>query len=515
MKVYTSENIKALEQIAVSKGISMKTLMTNAGNQVYEQIKRTFPPNGENLKNQKVVVLCGKGNNGGDGYVCANRLFESNALVRVILTQGPPSTELALNAFEELYSPIPVYEWNDENKADILSYIDEADIIVDGIFGFGFRGSVRGSLCDIIEKVNSSNALVYSIDMPSGLTCDNTEPTGLAIKANFTTTFTAIKPALTAPSSSSYAGLCHVASVGIDKADIEAYETNLYTLTDKEAISFMSNKLNRPISANKGTFGKLVLICGSMGMIGACMMAAKGALRSGVGLVNIVLTKEMYPLIAPQIPEPIYTILDFDNLDAKKRSFEKLTSALSSATAVVMGCGLGETAEKYVPIVLENANCPVVLDADALNYISQHKPLLENRNYPIIITPHPGEMSRLSGLSVKEVQADRIKIATTFTKDNGVYTVLKGSGTIISTPDGKTYINTTGNPGMSKGGSGDVLAGILGSLLAQGLTPEDAAVLGVYVHGKAGDLAAEKFGQISMQPTDLIEFIKDVFTNLK
>ncbi len=513
MKIYTSENIKALEKLAVEKGTSMTELMTNAGNAVADAVLGEFP----SVQGKKLVILCGKGNNGGDGYVCANRLFENNALVRVVLVQGPPSTELAMNAFKELYSAIPVYDYcedNKETKNDILSYIAEADIIVDGIFGFGFKGAVRGYLIDVVKAVNAASAFKLAIDIPSGVCCDSGEVLGEAVKADYTVTFTAPKPTFFTEPGKSHCGKFRVAFVGIDGQDTKNIPTDFAVLTDADAKKLM---ISRKSDSNKGSFGKLVIICGSMGMIGACIMCAKGALRSGVGLVNIVVTKDIYPLIAPMLPEPVFTVLDFENLDAKKKSFEKLSSALSSATAVVMGCGLGELAEKYVPLILENCVCPILLDADALNYISKHMGLLENRDYPIIVTPHPGEMSRLTGKEIKEIQSHRLKTAKEFSEKYGVITLLKGSGTVICSPNegASVHINISGNAGMAKGGSGDVLAGIIGSLAAQGLSPEKAAVLGAFVHGKAGDLAAEALGKTAMLPTDLIEYLPKVYSNLE
>lgn len=513
MKIYTSENIKALEKLSTEKGTSMAELMTNAGNAVADAVLGEFP----SVQGKKLVILCGKGNNGGDGYVCANRLFENNALVRVVLLQGPPATGLAMNAFKELYSAIPVHDFcqeDEDGKADILSYIANADVIVDGIFGFGFKGAVRGYLTDIIKAVNVSEAFKLAIDVPSGVCCDSGEVLGEAVKADFTVTFTAAKPSFFIEPGKSYCGKFKVASVGIDGADIKNMPTEFAVLTDSDAKKLMPT---RKSDSNKGTFGKLVIVCGSMGMIGACIMCAKGALRSGVGLVNIVVTKDIYPLIAPILPEPIFTVLDFENLDAKKKSFEKLTYALSSASSVVMGCGLGELAEKYVPLILENCVCPILLDADALNYISKHMGLLENRNYPIIVTPHPGEMSRLTGKEIKEIQSHRLETAKKFTEKYGVITLLKGSGTVVCSPNEgvSTHINISGNAGMAKGGSGDVLSGIIGSLAAQGLSPEKAAVLGAFVHGKAGDLAAETLGKTSVLPTDLIEYLPKVYSHIE
>lgn len=513
MKIYTSENIKALEKLTVEKGTSMSSLMAKAGNAVADTVIREYSPRGKN-----VVVLCGKGNNGGDGYVCANKLFDCGALVRVILVQGLPTTELALDAFNELYSAISVCDLSKDGKEAVFSFILDADIIIDGIFGFGFKGAVRGDLTEVIESVNKSKAETISIDIPSGVCCDSGEVLGEAVKADLTVTFSAIKPAFVSEPGKSFCGKISLASVGIDKDDIKNCETDFGCLSPIEAKKLL---IERKSDSNKGTYGRLVIICGSMGMVGACVMCAKGALRSGVGLVNIVVTKDIYPLLAVQLSEPIFTVLDFENLETKKKSFEKLTNALSNATAVVMGCGLGELAEKYVPLILENCVCPIVLDADALNYISLHMGLLENRNYPIIVTPHPGEMSRLTGKEIAEIQANRISTAIEFSKKYGVITLLKGSGTVICSPNKDnseeifTHINTSGNAGMAKGGSGDVLSGIIGALAAEGISPDKAALLGAYVHGRAGDLAAKELSQTACLPTDFIEYLPKVYKELE
>ncbi|MDO4459218.1 MAG: NAD(P)H-hydrate dehydratase [Clostridia bacterium] len=505
MKIYTSEHIKALEHIAVEDGVSMEMLMDNAGRAVAEFILAKT-----DVRHRKIAILCGKGNNGGDGYVAANILFEHEALVEVILTQGEPASELSQNAFGKLQPIIPVMDYL-KNPDMIHSLVKDADIIVDAVFGFGFKGEIKEPLAGLIELANNNTGMKFAVDVPSGVHCDIGTVSRACFRADYTITFTGIKPGLLVHPGKSFCGEVHVASVGINQTEINSHQTHMYYLSDKEAKALLINR--NPVS-NKGSFGKLLMICGSMGMLGACMMAAKGALRSGVGLLNIAVTKELYPMIAPHIPEPVYTILDYSTEEATKESEEKLESAIKSASAIVCGCGLGKDAEKYVPLLIEEAEVPMVLDADALNCIANNMDLIEKSKSQIIVTPHPGEMSRLTGKSIADIQSDRINTASNFAEKHSVITVLKGSGTVISAPDGETWLNLTGNAGMAKGGSGDVLAGIISSLLAQGMKPEDAAVLGVFIHGRAGDIATEKFGQISMLPTDLIDCLPDAYKSI-
>ncbi len=267
----------------------------------------------------------------------------------------------------------------------------------------------------------------------------------------------------------------------------------------------------RAPDANKGSFGTLLLLCGSYGMIGAAAMAARAALRCGVGLVNMAVRKECYPLLAPMVPEAVFTILDTNNAAATTQS---LTRAMTKATACTIGCGLGADASAYLPTMMELLRaqpCPTVLDADALNYLSGNLHLLTGQTAPLILTPHPAEMGRLAGIPTAQVQQNRLSTAINFATAHQVHTILKGAGTILAAPDGSATQNPTGNAGMAKGGSGDVLAGMLGAFLAQGLPPKEAAQVAVYIHGAAGDLCASEYSQRAMLPTDLIAYLPRYF----
>lgn len=271
---------------------------------------------------------------------------------------------------------------------------------------------------------------------------------------------------------------------------------------------------NRPDNANKGTMGTLLSVCGSFGMAGAAILAGKSALRCGVGLEKLAIPKSIYPIAAGSILESVFLPLS-ETSDGKisRTNIPSLLLEAKKSTAVLLGCGLSvcDDTKALVKSFVENCTAPMVLDADALNCIADNPEILKKRKSDIIITPHPGEMGRLCGITAKEVNADRVDVALNFAKKYGVITVLKGSGTIIASPNGQALLNTTGNSGMATGGSGDVLAGMTAGLLAQGKSAFDCAAAAVYLHGLAGDFAAEKLGKISMLPSDIIDYIAQAF----
>lgn len=285
--------------------------------------------------------------------------------------------------------------------------------------------------------------------------------------------------------------------------------------TDK--LLFKNSVFNRPDDANKGTLGSLLCICGSYGMAGAAIMAGKAALRCGIGLLKIAVPKSIYPVCATNILESVYYPLEETSsgvISSKNTDF--LLEMCEKSSAVVIGCGLSvcDDTKNLVQSVITNCEKPLVIDADALNCICNKPEILKNLKAPAIITPHPGEMARLLHSTPKTVNSNRENTAIDFAKKFGVVTVLKGAGTIIASPDGEVYINHTGNSGMATGGSGDILSGIIGSLLAQGAAPINAAAAGVFLHGTIGDLAAEKLGKISMLPTDMIDMIPTAYLKL-
>lgn len=287
----------------------------------------------------------------------------------------------------------------------------------------------------------------------------------------------------------------------------------------KETDRLLFNKavFNRPDDSNKGTLGSLLCICGSYGMAGAAIMAGKAALRCGIGLLKIAVPKSIYPVCATNILESVYYPLEeTSNGVISSKNTDFLLEMCEKSSAVLIGCGLSvcDDTKNLVQSVITNCEKPLVIDADALNCICNKPEIFKNLKAPAIITPHPGEMARLLHSTPKTVNSSRENTAIDFAKKFGVVTVLKGAGTIIASPDGEVYINHTGNSGMATGGSGDVLSGIIGSLLAQGASPINAAAAGVFLHGTIGDIAAEKLGKISMLPTDMIDMIPTAYLKL-
>ncbi len=503
MKIFSSEEIRFLENCAVETGTSYEKMMDKAGKSVVSFLKNQMT-----LANKSVVVLCGKGNNGGDGFVAARNLFRLGAEVTVVLVQGNPTTPTAKNAYDLMEKDIPILDWN-FGKFEIENELEVADIVIDAVFGIGFRGDVNSDIGRLFNFVNNNcKAFKLAVDIPSGCECDSGKISNYCIKADCTISFTSIKPANVLSPSAKMFGKNVVAQVGIDKSHIDTMPANFSITKESDVVPMFSAR--NPYS-HKGDYGTLLMICGSYGMIGAGIMAAKAALRTGVGLINMVVDISCYPLMSAAVPEAIFTIMDFSTKDLTKKSSEDLFTAITKSSACVIGPGLGESSEKYVPTVVKYAPCPIVLDADALNYIAKNISLLEMKKSPTVITPHPGEMARLAGKTIVQVEMDRLTLAKRFSKEYDVFTVLKGAGTITAGPDGYANVNTTGNAGMAKGGSGDILSGMIGSLLAQGFSPQNAVTAGVYIHGKAGDLCAKQFSQTSMLPTDLIDTLPQVF----
>lgn len=503
MKIFCKEQIQALEQLAVREGTSMERLMERAGLAVAAEAAKF------GVAGKRAVVLCGKGNNGGDGFVCARALARQGAEVTVVLADDPPATELAGQAF--LRMPETVTALCAEHEPERAeAALNRADLIVDAVFGFGFRGAARGTAAKLLELANARNCRKISADLPSGAECDTAEVHGPCFRADVTVTFTGLKPVNVCYPGKEFCGETVLAEVGIPPAAVESMEAGLL-LTDDD---FVRERLPRPgVQSNKGDLGKLLCVCGSYGMAGACILAARAALRCGAGLVRVAAEQSVYPILAQAMPEAVFTVLNWEGDEAGSR--KALLSALETSTACLMGCGLGMRSELVCPEVLSHCRIPLLLDADGLNFLARHPDARQAFHGPLVMTPHPGEMARLAGVSIPEVQAGRLETAREQARRWDAVAVLKGAATVISAPDGRTAINPTGNPGMATGGSGDVLAGMTASFLAQGMEPFEAAALGAYLHGLAGDWCARKRSMRGMLPTDLVETLPELFLELE
>lgn len=495
MKLFCREEMQRLEKAAERSGVGLSQLMTHAGTALAEEAASRIRP----IAGKKIVLLCGSGNNGGDGFVCARVLSERGAKCTVVLTCGEPKTDLAANAFDLIPDEVHCV-FSDIDTTAAEQAITQANAVIDCIFGFGFRGNLSGDSLKFISLANRTECLKIAADLPSGVECDSARADENSFLADVTVTFTAAKPANCCYPAKRFCGQTVVRQIGVPSVLTEAAETGIFQLSHDYALSRLPTLSPE---SNKGTHGTLLMVCGSYGMAGACIMAARAALRCGVGLVKIAVDSRLYPVLAPAIPEAVFIVLDWATRPTE--SEQKLCAALETSTACVVGCGLGELAETVCPIVFSQCTIPLVADADALNFCARHPETLDDAEMPLILTPHPGEMARLCGDTIAEIQADRLGAAREKARETGAVVVLKGAATVIAAANGACAINPTGNAGMAKGGSGDVLAGITGALAAQGIAPFEAASAAAYIHGLAGDLAAEKYGARSALPTDIIE----------
>lgn len=508
MLVVTSEEMRNIEKKAVRNGGTYLGLMEKAGGCVAEKAAEIMTE--KKVKN--VVILCGKGNNGGDGFVAA-RFLSVMCDVTVILADGEPKTNDAKLNFNLIPSKVKTLSYFFD-KDECIDSIKNADILIDSIYGIGFKGALNSEMHELAEYYNGNEkAVKIAVDLPSGIVCDTGEIINDCFNADYTVTFTLLKPLHILYPSLDFCGEISVEDVGVPKQILD--ECSYIMKTTDEYIS-ENPFIKRKKSAHKGTNGTLMALCGSYGMAGAAVLSGSAALRTGVGLLRMAVPKSIYELVSSKLTEAVFMPLDQnDDGTVSIEEFNKvLYSVLEKSNALLIGCGLGmnDDLNDLVSLLIENSTKPVVLDADGINAVCMNINVLKRATVPLILTPHPGEMARLIMSDTKTVQCDRYNIAKDFAEEYGVTLVLKGANTLVATPDGKVYVNLTGNNGMARGGSGDVLAGMIASFLAQGMSAEKAAIYGVYYHGLVGDLCAEKYSSRSMLPSDMVTEIKSVWT---
>lgn len=509
-KVLTCAQMREVEKAAVEGGLDYRRLMENAGSAAAKEIRRRYLVAG-----RQVAILCGKGNNGGDGFVIARKLQDEGAVVTIILACGQPQTEDAREMFSRLRAlDIGVVSLETEPYI-AASSVKEAALIVDAVYGIGFHGRLPDPLRSLFRIANVSPSPIVAVDIPSGLDGDTGEADEDALRATLTVTFTAAKTGLAAAKAAPYAGEIQVTEIGIDPALLAPYGPGR-TVIDERMIRPCFPP--RAEDGNKGDYGKLLSFCGSAGMLGAAMMAAQAALRCGVGLLTAALPRSLYPIAAARLCEPVFCLLEeTEDGDLSLSNRARLRERAAQSSALLIGCGLSMSpgVEELVLDLLAASDRPMVLDADGINIAARHISVWKTVRAPLILTPHPGEMARLTGLSIPEIQADRENVARRFADEHGVTVVLKGHDTVVASPGEPVLHNPTGNPGMATGGSGDVLAGMIASFLAQGMTAREAAMCGVFLHGAAGDRAAQRLSQHAMLPTDLIDELGALFLNLE
>ena len=509
MKILTAEKMRQLEEAAVAGGLDYRRLMENAGSAAARVIRSRYEVQGKS-----VTVLCGSGNNGGDGFVIARKLTEEGAQVTAVLTGEPPRTPQAREMLSRISPSVldPVSLASDPFDAN--SAARQADLIVDAVYGIGFHGRLPDAVRALFRVLNTLPVPKVAVDVPSGLNCDTGEADEDTLSADITVTFSALKPGLFSGAQTALCGQVEVVSIGIDQALLDQFSSE-QTLIDEGMVRGCFSP--RAADSHKGTYGRLLMVCGSYGMAGAAMMAAEAALRCGVGLAALALPRSLYPIAAARLCEPVFLPLpETDEGGISLAARPLLRRETEKADALLIGCGLGggDEIRDVVSDLLAHAHCPVILDADGINAFVGHIDRLKTA-CPLILTPHPGEMARLMNTSADEVQKNRMEYARRLSEEIGAVIVLKGHRTIVAAPGQEPLVNVTGNPGMATGGSGDVLAGMIASFAAQGMSPDRAAMCGVYLHGRAGDAAAARLSQHAMLPTDLIRELGGLFSNLE
>jgi len=509
MKITTAEEMRAIDRATTERfGVPSLTLMENAGSAIARFILQRYS------EASRVAVICGKGNNGGDGFVVARKLHRAGRVVEVLLLGS--RTELkgdALTMFERLpLRPIEVTS-PQELEAESSRSLAHCELIVDAILGTGFRPPVAGLYANAIAAMNRSDKPIVAVDIPSGADSDAMTPQsgeGIA-RADEIVTFTAPRPAHVFGNLTR--GPVLVAPIGSPPEAIVS-SLNLEVTTPRDFAALLAP---RPRDSNKGMFGHVLIIGGSFGKSGAAGMAGMAALRAGAGLSTVATPARVLSSVASfaaeLMTEPLAETAagSIALAAAESGRFLDLTKPM---TVVAIGPGIGRDPEtvQFVQEAVRQTKVPLVLDADGLNAFEGQTNLLDGRRRPLVLTPHPGEMARLAGISIKAVQSDRLNVARSFARDHHLVLVLKGDRTIIAFPDGSAWVNPTGNPGMATGGTGDILTGMTAGVIAQ--MPNDyarAAIAAVYLHGLAGDVAAERMGEHSLVATDLLNGLPEAF----
>jgi NAD(P)H-hydrate epimerase len=506
-------------------GIATIQLMENAGTAIAEFLREKFP----DITRRKILVLCGKGNNGGDGMVVARLLKDSGCAAVVFLFANPGSVEGDAGAnmkrwqrgLGELYVMTSDAEW-ESARPGLL----EADLIVDALLGTGLRGPVEGLLGRVIEDVNDARAVrrgktvIVSVDMPSGLASDSQDFGGPVVSADFTVTLTAPKVGQLVLPLSARCGVLVVRGIGTPPELLESDpHLKVHWI---EPTEFRGLPLQRDPAANKGTYGHALIVAGSLGKSGAAILAARGTLRSGAGLVTVATPQEVLPIVAGGMPEMMTVPLgatEAGTASLRNLDYGKFAEILRGKSVLAIGPGLSmqHETQQFIRLVVAQTEIPIILDADGLNaFAGVADTLNERKASAMVLTPHPGEMARLLGITVKEVQARRLDVALEAAGRWRAYVILKGFHSILATPTGNAYINTTGNPGMATGGTGDVLTGILAGLTAQFGVEDWARVLsfGVYLHGLAGDIGASRVGEAPLIASDLVEALPEAYARV-
>jgi hydroxyethylthiazole kinase-like uncharacterized protein yjeF len=513
MRVLNSTQMRDADRRTIEEiGIPSLVLMENAGRQAVAAMEAVY----SDVLDRQIAVLCGRGNNGGDGFVIARTLVQRGADVAVFLIGRVADVRGDARINLEILGRlgVTVVEVADSQAWELhFSEVSDCTLIVDAIFGTGLNAPVSGLIESVIADVNASDIPVVAIDLPSGLSADSPDPIGPSIEAALTITMAAPKLPLVLPPAEMRAGDIVIADIGIPDEVIETVDGPHVELLTRSAMRELITP--RSPDSHKGDFGHVLIVAGSPGKTGAAHLAATGCLRSGAGLVTIATPAACQSTLSAMAPEYMTELIRAGNEGLDVEDVERVIDLARDVLAIGPGLGHGRGTREFVRQIVDRASMPLVIDADGLNAFTGAPDRLAGREgRDVIITPHPGEMGRLVGMSADEVQASRLEIARNFAASHHVYVVLKGHRTLVATPDRKVFINPTGNPGMATGGTGDVLTGMIAAWLAQLMDAEAACKLAVYLHGLAGDLAEADEGEVSMTAGDVARHLGDAFLEL-
>ncbi len=504
MKIVIPNEMKAIDRKSIQDiGIPGAVLMENAALKVFNAAVDMLG----NARDKRVLVFAGKGNNGGDGFAAARHLKNAGADVEIFLIGDKNSLfgDAKLNFSIIINMDIPVYEVLSVEELEHLNTSLYGDLIIDALLGTGISGAVKPPISDTIKLINTLGIPILSVDIPSGINGEDGTICETAVKADKTVTFALPKRGHFLYPGAEYTGELFIEDIGIPEKVIESEDIKGKLVT-YEYIQSLFKK--RKKDTHKGTYGKVFILAGSTGFTGAAYMVCQSALRSGSGLIVLGIPESLNQTMEVKLTEPMTLPLPEGPKGILNReALPIIMEQLKDAEAIAIGPGLSTHKEigEIVRTIIKDSEIPAVLDADALTVLAEDPDILKHKKSPIIITPHPGEMARLLNTDTSSIQKNRITAAVEAASRWKVTAVLKGANTVTADPDGHFYINTTGNPGMATGGSGDVLTGIIVSLLGQGMAFLDAALAGVFVHGLAGDLAAKTKGEWGLTPSDIME----------
>jgi hydroxyethylthiazole kinase-like uncharacterized protein yjeF len=502
MKVVTAREMQDIDRKTIEGyGISGLVLMERAGLAVTRVVKE--------MAGHKVLVLAGNGNNGGDGLVVARNLHNSGYNVKVLLLGQKRRMSPDCKAQHAVARKMGV---SMEFRARLRTADIHGATVVDAIFGTGLGKDVSGEIASSISLLNASGAPVVSVDIASGVSSDTGQVMGVAVRASATVTFGLPKRGHLLYPGAGYTGKLFVEDIGFPPALTGGKDLRC-SLLMREEMALLAPE--RPVYSHKGDYGHVLLISGSKGKTGAALMAARACLRTGAGLLTIGAPGLLTDSFQAAVTEEMFLPLpDTGRGTLALNALDDILEFLDSKRAILaMGPGIGrdEETRKLLLELITRCTAPMLIDADGINALEGKAGLLKKLKAPAVLTPHPGEFSRLSGKGVGDIERDRIEAAVSFSKKSGTVLVLKGVPTVVAEPGGRAFVNPTGNPGMAKAGVGDVLTGMTAALMAQGLTPLDASLLGVYLHGLAGDISASEKGEHSLISSDIIEAIPEAY----